>query len=113
MVDDDDAFRGLAVRLLSALDLEVVGQSASCAAARAAAGRLQPDAALVDVNLPDGSGIALAAELTALPWKPRVVLISSDADAATAAEVKRAGAVAFLRKDQLADGTLAALFRAG
>ena len=112
-MDDDDAFRGLAVRLLYALDLEVVGESASCAAARDDAGRLQPDAALVDVNLPDGSGIGLAADLTALPWRPRVVLISSDADAATPADVQRVGAVAFLRKDDLADGALARLLKAG
>ena len=48
----------------------------------------QARAALVDVDLPDGNGIALAHELTALPWRPRVVLTSVDAEAAGPDDVR-------------------------
>src|SRR5437868_376717 len=101
VVDDDAAFRSLARRLLTALGFAHAGEAASVAAALALAGSLRPDAILVDVGLPDGDGIALAEMLTALPWHPRVVLTSSDADAATPEDVLRSGAAAFVPKDQL------------
>jgi FixJ family two-component response regulator len=77
VVDDDSGFRGLAARLVAEVGLTVAGQAENAEDALAAAHRLRPDAALVDVRLPDRSGIDLGAELAALPWGPRVVLISS------------------------------------
>jgi DNA-binding NarL/FixJ family response regulator len=76
VVDDDPLFRSLARRTLIADGLVVTGEAESVATARAAAHALRPDALSVDIGLPDGDGIALARELTALPWCPRVVLIS-------------------------------------
>jgi len=64
---------------------------------------------LVDVGLPDTDGIALARELTALPWRPRVVLTSSNAEAATASEVRSSGAEAFVPKNELPGAALAEL----
>lgn len=101
VVDDDEPFRGLARRMLLAEGLVVVGEADSVAAALAAAHALQPDAMLVDVGLPDGDGITLARELTALPWRPRVVLTSTDPQAASEHTVRAAGAGAFVPKDQL------------
>ncbi|HWK26962.1 MAG TPA: response regulator [Solirubrobacter sp.] len=109
VVDDDPAFRGLACRLLIAFGLVPAGEAGTAAAALAAAGALRPDAVLVDVGLPDRDGIALAGELTALPWHPRVVLTSSDADAASPADVRRSGAAAFVPKDQLPNAALTRL----
>jgi DNA-binding NarL/FixJ family response regulator len=106
VVDDDAAFRGLARRVLAVFDLGVVGEAASVAAALVAATRLRPTAVLVDVGLPDGDGITLACELVALPWHPRVVLTSSDAGAATAHDVSRSGARAFVPKDRLPNSPL-------
>jgi CheY-like chemotaxis protein len=106
VVDDDPAFRELAGRFLADLGLHVAAQADSAAMAIAMAMETEPDAALVDVDLPDGDGIALAGTLTALPWRPRVVLTSVDPDAATPEEVRRSGAHAFLSKDKLANGTL-------
>ena len=63
--------------------------------------RLRPDAALVDVMLPDGDGVALAQELAALPWKPRVATPPAPPDAAGRNEIDRSGVVAFLPKDEL------------
>ena len=68
-----------------------------------------PQAALVDVALPDGSGIALTSELAALPWRPRIVLTSVDAEATTAAGARSAGAAAFIAKHDLPDSPLRAL----
>jgi DNA-binding NarL/FixJ family response regulator len=112
VVDDDPAFRRLAQRMLAAFDLAVAGEADTVASAIAAAGSLRPDAVLVDVGLPDGDGIALARQLTALPWRPRVVLTSSDADAASLSDVRHSGAEAFVPKDQLPNAALNRLFGA-
>ncbi len=44
---------------------------------------------MIDVRLRDGSGIALASELAALPEPPRIVLVSADPDAASPDGVRR------------------------
>jgi DNA-binding NarL/FixJ family response regulator len=109
VVDDDPAFRELAQRILADVGLNVVAGADSAAAAISAAKAIEPEAALVDVDLPDRDGIALAQELTALPWRPRVVLTSVDPDAAGPDEVRRSGALAFLHKAELANATLRSL----
>jgi DNA-binding NarL/FixJ family response regulator len=106
LVDDDPVFRQLARRMLSATGLVVVAEADTVAAAIAAAHEVKPDAALVDVGLPDGDGITLAGELTRLPWRPRVVLTSTDPDAATPEDVRRSGAGAFVAKDELPNAPL-------
>jgi DNA-binding NarL/FixJ family response regulator len=106
VVDDDPAFRRLAERILEAFELAVAGEADTAASAMSVAGALRPDAVLVDVGLPDSDGIALARELTALPWRPRVVLTSTNAEAATASEVRSSGAEAFVPKNELPSAAL-------
>jgi DNA-binding NarL/FixJ family response regulator len=92
--------------MLTALGLVVVGEADTVEAARDAAKRLRPDAALVDLRLPDGDGITLTRELTGLPWRPRVVLTSSDGDAVSADDVRQCGAKAFFPKQDLPNAPL-------
>jgi DNA-binding NarL/FixJ family response regulator len=106
VVDDDPAFRGLAVRILTAAGLNVIGEADTAAAGLAAAIALEPDAALVDVDLPDGDGITLALEFTNLPRRPRVLLTSVDADAAGPEDLVRTGASAFIHKSDLPNSEL-------
>jgi CheY-like chemotaxis protein len=106
VVDDDPAFRELAGRFLTDLGLRVTAEAGTAAAALTMAEETRPDAALVDIDLPDGDGITLAGTLAALPWKPRIVLTSVDPDAAAPDEVRRSGAHAFLSKDKLTNGAL-------
>jgi DNA-binding NarL/FixJ family response regulator len=112
VVDDDPAFRGLAVRMLTAAGLDVVGEAGTATAAMAVARAVKPDAALVDVDLPDRDGITLALELSALPWGPRVLLTSADIDAARPDDVLRCGASAFVHKADLPNRGLADLLAA-
>ena len=109
VVDDDADFRELAGRLLDARGLTVVGEADSVAAARTAAVQLKPSAVLVDVELPDGDGLALARELAVLPWRPSIVLTSIDADITTTGEARLAGARAFVAKADLPDAPLTRL----
>jgi DNA-binding NarL/FixJ family response regulator len=101
VVDDDPAFRALAKRLLVASGLTVIGEADSVASALSTAARTRPSAVLVDVELPDGDGVALARELVSLAWQPRVVLTSINIDAATAEDVRSSGASAFVGKADL------------
>jgi DNA-binding NarL/FixJ family response regulator len=91
------------------LGLEVAGEAGTYADGAAAADDLRPDAALVDVGLPDGDGLELARHIAALSWSPRVVITSSDADATTNDAARALGAVGFVPKTELANGSLGEL----
>lgn len=110
VVDDDAGFRSVAVRLLARAGLPVTCEANTVARAREVAHELRPGFVLLDVSLPDGDGVTLAGELTRLPWRPRVVLISSDRDAAGSAGLEQSGAVAFIPKDELSDTALRTAF---
>jgi len=99
--------------MLARLGFAVVGEAGTVAAATSAAAALRPDAALVDVGLPDGDGIALAGTLAALPWRPRVVLTSTDRDATTPEGARSVGAVGFIAKGDLPGGALVQLLNGG
>ncbi len=62
IVDDDPRFRALARRLLRSR-FSVVADAADCAGAYEAVARLRPQAALIDIGLPDCDGLELAARL--------------------------------------------------
>jgi DNA-binding NarL/FixJ family response regulator len=109
IVDDDATFRVLAERLLTEAGLVVVGEAENVADGLSMAEDLRPDAALVDVGLPDGDGFGLARQLTALPWRPRVVLTSVESDIGSDGSVRSAGAQAFVHKADLPDAPLARL----
>ncbi len=102
-------FRALAASVLADNGLLVIGEARTVAAAITAAESLKPSAVLVDVGLPDGDGFALARRLTALPWHPRVVLTSVDADAGSDGELRRSGARAFIPKADIPNAPLGRL----
>jgi CheY-like chemotaxis protein len=108
IVDDDPAFRVLAARMLEEAGLAVAAEAADARAAVAVAHALRPGGILVDVGLPDRSGVELASELLALPWHPRVLLTSADADAADAGTAGTGG-LRFVAKEDLPGAPLHAL----
>src|SRR3954462_1252625 len=78
IVDDAPGFRRIARTLLEARGLAVAGEAADAAEARAVVAQSQPDALLLDVNLPDTTGPALARELRAAHPGLRTLLTSTD-----------------------------------
>jgi len=90
----------------------VVAEAESVAMAIEVAQAVRPEAALVDVGLPDGDGVTLAQHLCSLPWRPRVVLTSTDPDAARARDLARSGARAFVAKEELPNAPLRELLAA-
>jgi DNA-binding NarL/FixJ family response regulator len=109
IVDDHDGFRASARTLLEAEGFAVVGEAADGIGALTAVDRLRPDVVLLDVQLPDLDGFAVAERLAAAPDSPRVVLISSRDAAAYGPRVQAAGALGFLTKRELSGASLAAL----
>jgi CheY-like chemotaxis protein len=106
VVDDDAGFRAIAAGMLRSRGHPVVGEAGTVAEALEQVEALRPEAALVDVFLPDGDGFELARQLAALPWSPRVVMISSDAGRANAAFARGVGAAGFVPKEELLGATL-------
>jgi DNA-binding NarL/FixJ family response regulator len=101
IVDDSEEFLASAARLLSRQGLVVVGQASSGDEALRLAAALSPDVALVDVELGDEDGIALARRM-ASGGSPATVILISIRDRDELAELMAgSGAAGFLRKDSL------------
>jgi DNA-binding NarL/FixJ family response regulator len=111
IVDDHKAFRESVSVLLESEEFTVVGTVADGAAALVAETRLRPAIVLLDIELGDESGFAVAVRLSELPDPPRVVLTSSrPADAyGPLIEAARARGFGFLAKRALSCAALAAL----
>lgn len=106
LVDDDPSFLALATRVLQEMGAEVMATAPDARVAIEAANDMKPDAALVDVWLPDRDGIDLAYELAALPWRPRVVLMSTDKDVVSSIPRDGRATLPFVPKEELAGGRL-------
>ena len=109
IVDDHPSFRATARALLQAEGFDVVGEAADGASALEAAGRLRPEVVLLDVQLPDTDGFAVAARLTSSGAGPAVVLTSSREAADFGPLVSQSGARGFVPKDELSGAALVAL----
>lgn len=103
IVDDQVSFRRQLRQLLTHAGLMVVGEAGDMPEARQLAQHLQPDLAVVDVNLPGESGVNGTPQLRILAPKMRVILISAHQDRAQVLQesAREAGAEAFVPKDDL------------
>jgi DNA-binding NarL/FixJ family response regulator len=109
IVDDHATFRALARRMLEAYGYEIVGEAQDGASALVAIARLHPSVVLLDVQLPDTDGFALAETLVAGKDPPAVVLISSRDASAYRRRLADSPARGFLAKSELSGPAVAAL----
>jgi DNA-binding NarL/FixJ family response regulator len=106
IVDDHAPFRSVARQILSADGFLIVGETASGAEAIRACGELGPDLVLLDVQLPDVDGFAVAAALTARVDPPAVVLVSSRSRTDYGSRIEDSRAHGFIAKAELSGDTV-------
>jgi two-component system response regulator RegA len=110
VVEDDDAFRTVLVAALESRGYDVLGVP-DAASAVAAARRDSPEMAVVDLRLPDESGLEVVRQLKAVDAATAVVVLTGYGSIATALEAVRLGATHYLTKPTDADRILAAFER--
>lgn len=114
VVDDHEVVRqGLVALLDRRSGFEVVAQAGTVSEAIAEAARFEPDVVVMDVRLPDGSGIEACREIRAARPETRVVMLTSypDEDAVLSAII--AGASGYLLKQVRGRDLVAAIESVG
>lgn len=112
VVDDHTAFRRRASRLLEEIGREVVGEAGTGKDALSESRRLKPDLVLLDIQLPDLDGFAVAATLSSEPEPPVVLLVSTRDAADYGPRLHGCGAMGFITKADLSAESLRAILGA-
>ena len=99
LVDDHKVVRlGLRALLESEADLEVVGEAENATQAVQVAGHLQPNLVLMDVRLPDRSGISACRQIRQEWPAIQVLMLTSFADEELVLDAINAGAAGYVLK---------------
>jgi two-component system nitrate/nitrite response regulator NarL len=112
LVDDSEEFLASAARLLESQGVEVVARATCCHDALEQTAAHGPDLVLVDIELADEDGIALAERLAEHAPKSRVVLISAHDRDDLAELLRDSPAVGFIPKRSLGAPAIDALLGA-
>lgn len=81
VVDDHEiVLRGIAAMLANEDDIEIVGEAGTAAEAIRTARKVDPDVVIMDVRLPDESGIEACRQIRADHPETRVLMLTSYAD---------------------------------
>jgi two-component system response regulator DevR len=100
LVDDHEVVRvGLRTVLHNNQGITVVGEAESKAAAVRAVKRLKPDIVLMDVRLPDGSGVEASRDILAGHPTTRLIFLTSYANDESAMTAVLAGAHGYVLKN--------------
>lgn len=101
LVDDHQILRdGMRLRLQQEPDFTVVGEAATANQAAACVEQTQPDVVVMDLNLPDETGLVATTRIRASRPQTRVVVLTGEAAATSAQDAMRAGASGFLHKEE-------------
>jgi signal transduction histidine kinase/DNA-binding NarL/FixJ family response regulator len=99
VVDDHPLFREAVSHILEReADIRVVGQVGTAQEAIASVKRLRPDLLLLDVELPDASGIDVVRRLAALEHAPPALMVSAFPESGHVVAAMKAGARGYLAK---------------
>lgn len=110
IVDDHPLYRdGLRARLSARPDFSVVGEAGTSAEGLRMVKELTPDLAVVDISLPDGSGIELTREMRAVRPDMPVLIVSMHAKLDFIAAAFQAGASGYMSKESGGEGILQAI----
>jgi DNA-binding NarL/FixJ family response regulator len=100
IVDDHEMVRaGLRALLARVEDFQVVAEVSTAAEAIGAVTAHEPDVVLMDLRLPDGSGVDACREIISVRPKTRVLFLTSYAEELARMSTVLAGAAGYLLKD--------------
>ena len=107
IVDDHTLFReGLKTIIGRIARYEVVGEAGNGREALRLAEKLKPDLVLMDMSLPDQSGIELTAEMLKLSSKIRIVIVSMHSKVDYIVKAFQAGAKGYVAKESASEKLL-------
>ena len=110
LVDDHEVVRiGLCAVLNLTPGMKVVGQGGRMEDAKKLCYRLKPDLLLLDIRLPDGSGVDAARAILAKCPDTRVLFLTSFADDHTVLEAILSGAQGYILKDIASNALIRAI----
>ena len=108
VVDDHPIWRDGVARDLEAAGFTVCGTAGDGAQALRIAGATRPDVVLLDLQLPDMSGVEVARQLVATEPPPRILVLSASGERQDVLDAMTAGATGYLVKSasaaELVDG---------
>lgn len=100
IVDDSEVVRtGLRTLLRTEPSIRIVGDAVNVASAIEACVRLSPEVVLLDIRLPDGSGVDACRQILQKRPDTRVLILTSVLDDTIVDEAIRAGAQGYLLKE--------------
>ncbi|MFG3552103.1 response regulator [Streptomyces sp. NPDC047725] len=100
LLDDHEVVRrGVHELLAQEADMEVVGEAGTAADALARVPATRPDVAVLDVRLPDGSGVEVCREIRSRDESVRCLMLTSFADDEALFDAIMAGASGYVLKD--------------
>ena len=91
--------QGLAALLQAEPDIALLGQAADGAAAWSMIAAHQPDIAILDLSMPQATGIEITRRVEAAALDTRCLLLTMHDDPAAALEAQEAGAAGYVLKD--------------
>ena len=112
LIADDDAVVRSVLTAQLAGDFQVIGLAKTVTEAIELAGEHQPDAALIDVEMPGGGARAAVPAIARCSPNTRMVILSADEVHQVVLELLAAGAIAYVRKGVRGDRIAETLARA-
>lgn len=109
VVDDHPLWRDAVTRDLTEAGFDVVATAGDGASTLRRVAAAQPDVLLLDLQLPDMSGVDVARHLALDPACPHVLVLSASGEQADVLEAVKAGATGYLVKSASREELLAAV----
>src|SRR4051794_6663966 len=109
LVDDHDLFRNGLRDILEDQGLRVVAQASGGARGIELVAEFAPDVVVMDLNMPDVSGIEATRAITARTPATRVLVLTINADDASVMDAMIAGASGYLLKDAAVEELVAGI----
>lgn len=110
IVDDHPIVRhGLGQLIGQEKDLVVCGEASTCKEALEVFGQAKPDVVMVDISLPDSSGITLIKQIRDLDAEVPILVLSMHDESMYAERALRAGANGYVMKEQADSSVIEAI----